>query len=104
MFSGINLASGGAPVEYGNALSAVLPLETKEQSTVNKIGVNASITRTWTSFNNEADFLQKPVAAFAVEATKDEVVIPCSGLPKGTYQKCSFALDESLTMEIKLTH
>lgn len=43
MFSGINLASGGAPVEYGNALSAVLPLETKDQSTVNKTGVNASI-------------------------------------------------------------
>ena len=36
-------------------------------------------------FNNEADFLQKPVAAFAVEAVKGEVVIPCNGLPKGTY-------------------
>ena len=36
-------------------------------------------------FNSEADYLQKPVAAFAVEATKGEVVIPCSGLPKGTY-------------------
>ena len=46
MFSGINLASGGAPVEYGNALSAVLPLETKDQSTVNKTGVNASIVGT----------------------------------------------------------
>lgn len=43
MFSGINLASGGAPIEYGNALSAVLPLETKDQSTVDKTGVNASI-------------------------------------------------------------
>ena len=95
-------------------------------------------------FNSEADFLQKPVAAFAVEATKDEVVIPCSGLPQGTYaitlfhdlndngymdtgsmgiptedygfsnnakpvmgppsfEKCSFTLEEELTMEIKLT-
>lgn len=36
-------------------------------------------------FNSEADFLQKPVAAFAVEAVQGEVVIPCSGLPKGTY-------------------
>ena len=36
-------------------------------------------------FNNEDDFLQKPVAAFAVEAVKGEVVIPCNGLPKGTY-------------------
>ena len=26
MFSGVNLASGGAPLEYGEALSAVLPL------------------------------------------------------------------------------
>lgn len=43
MFSGVNLASGGAPQEYGEALSAVLPLETKDYSRVNKVGVNASI-------------------------------------------------------------
>ena len=30
MFSGVNLASGGASQEYGEALSAVLPLETKD--------------------------------------------------------------------------
>lgn len=29
MFSGVNLESGGAPLEYGDALSAVLPLETR---------------------------------------------------------------------------
>ncbi|MCD8182071.1 MAG: TonB-dependent receptor plug domain-containing protein [Bacteroides sp.] len=43
MFSGVNLASGGAPLEYGEALSAVLPLETKDYSKVNKVGVNASV-------------------------------------------------------------
>ena len=43
MFNGINLASGGAPLEYGQALSAVLPLETKDESPVTKLGVNASI-------------------------------------------------------------
>ena len=43
MFSGVNLASGGAPLEYGQALSAVLPLETKDESPVTKLGVNASI-------------------------------------------------------------
>ena len=43
MFSGINLALGGAPSEYGGALSAVLPLETKDHSTINKLGLNASI-------------------------------------------------------------
>ena len=43
MFSGVNLASGGASQEYGEALSAVLPLETKDYSKVNKVGVNASI-------------------------------------------------------------
>ena len=43
MFSGVNLASGGAPLEFGEALSAVLPLETKDKSLVNKLGVNASI-------------------------------------------------------------
>ncbi|MBQ8225651.1 MAG: TonB-dependent receptor plug domain-containing protein [Bacteroides sp.] len=43
MFSGVNLASGGAPQEYGEALSAVLPLETKDYSRVNKLGLNASV-------------------------------------------------------------
>lgn len=43
MFSGVNLASGGASQEYGEALSAVLPLETKDKSPINKLGVNASI-------------------------------------------------------------
>ncbi|MDO4165155.1 MAG: TonB-dependent receptor plug domain-containing protein [Bacteroides sp.] len=43
MFSGVNLASGGASQEYGEALSAVLPLETKDSSNVNKLGVNASV-------------------------------------------------------------
>ena len=43
MFSGVNLASGGAPQEDGAALSAVLPLETKDYSKVDKVGVNASV-------------------------------------------------------------
>lgn len=43
MFSGVNLASGGASQEYGEALSAVLPLETKDYSKVSKVGVNASV-------------------------------------------------------------
>lgn len=43
MFSGVNLASGGASQEYGEALSAVLPLETKDYSKVDKVGVNASV-------------------------------------------------------------
>lgn len=36
-------------------------------------------------FASEADFMRKPVAAFAVPATQGEVVIPCQGLPEGTY-------------------
>lgn len=43
LFSGVNFASGGAPLEYGGALSAILPLETKDYSTVDKLGLNASI-------------------------------------------------------------
>ena len=43
MFGGISLASGGAPLEYGQALSAVLPLETKDSSPINKLGLNASV-------------------------------------------------------------
>ena len=42
MFSGVNLASGGAPLEYGEALSAVLPMETKDHSDFNKLGMNFS--------------------------------------------------------------
>jgi hypothetical protein len=42
MFSGINLATGGASLEYGDALSAVLPLQTKDRSPINKVGLNAS--------------------------------------------------------------
>lgn len=42
MFSGVSLESGGAPLEYGEALSAVLPLETKDKSPINKWGINAS--------------------------------------------------------------
>lgn len=43
LFEGINLSTGGAPSEYGQALSAVLPLETKDKSLVNKLGINASV-------------------------------------------------------------
>ncbi len=42
MFSGINLSTGGQPQEYGEALSAVLPLETKDHSRINKLGINLS--------------------------------------------------------------
>jgi TonB-dependent Receptor Plug Domain. len=42
MFSGINLATGGAPLEYGDALSAALPLDTKDKSVINKLGINLS--------------------------------------------------------------
>ena len=43
MFSGVNLASGGASQEYGEALSAALPLETKDYSPLDKLGVNVSV-------------------------------------------------------------
>lgn len=43
MFNGVNLSSGGASLEFGEALSAVLPLETKDYSRVNKLGMNASV-------------------------------------------------------------
>lgn len=42
MFSGINLSTGGYSQEYGEALSAVLPLETKDNSPINKWGINPS--------------------------------------------------------------
>ena len=42
MFSGINLSTGGHSQEYGEALSAVLPLETKDDSPINKVGMSPS--------------------------------------------------------------
>lgn len=42
MFSGINLSTGGHSQEYGEALSGVLPLETKDNSPVNKLGISPS--------------------------------------------------------------
>ena len=42
MFSGINLSTGGHSQEYGEALSAVLPLETKDNSQINKVGISPS--------------------------------------------------------------
>ena len=42
MFSGINLSTGGHSQEYGEALSAVLPLETKDNSRINKVGISPS--------------------------------------------------------------
>lgn len=46
LFSGISLASGGASLEYGDALSAVLPLETKDRSSKDKLGTNLSTVGT----------------------------------------------------------
>lgn len=43
LFEGINLTTCGAPSEYGQALSAVLPLESKDYSLVDKLGLNASV-------------------------------------------------------------
>lgn len=42
MFEGINFSSGGYPQEYGDGLSAVLPLFTKDESKLTKWGVNPS--------------------------------------------------------------
>jgi hypothetical protein len=42
MFSGIHFSSGGFSQEYGDALSAVLPLTTKDESLLTKWGVNPS--------------------------------------------------------------
>lgn len=42
MFSGVNLSTGGYSQEYGEALSAVLPLETKDHSPVSKLGLSPS--------------------------------------------------------------
>jgi hypothetical protein len=42
MFEGINFSSGGYSQEYGDGLSAVLPLYTKDHSKLTKWGVNPS--------------------------------------------------------------
>jgi len=42
LFKGINLSLGGYDSEYGQALSSVLPMETKDVSSNTKLGVNAS--------------------------------------------------------------
>ncbi|MDR1356130.1 MAG: TonB-dependent receptor [Tannerellaceae bacterium] len=42
MFEGINFSSGGYSQEYGDGLSAVLPLYTKDESRLSKAGVNPS--------------------------------------------------------------
>ncbi|MDR1343863.1 MAG: TonB-dependent receptor [Tannerellaceae bacterium] len=44
MFEGINFSSGGYSQEYGDGLSAVLPLFTKDESKLSKWGVNPSTT------------------------------------------------------------
>ena len=42
MFEGINFSTGGYSSEYGQGLSSVLPLSTKDISPITKIGVNPS--------------------------------------------------------------
>lgn len=42
MFDGINFSTGGYSAEYSDALSAVLPLYTKDESNISKIGINPS--------------------------------------------------------------
>lgn len=42
MFEGINFSSGVYSQEYGDGLSAVLPLFTKDESNLSKIGINPS--------------------------------------------------------------
>ncbi|MFA9372484.1 MAG: carboxypeptidase-like regulatory domain-containing protein [Labilibaculum antarcticum] len=42
LFQGINLSLGGYDSEYGQALSSVLPMETKDVASSTKFGVNAS--------------------------------------------------------------
>lgn len=44
MFEGINFSSGGYSQEYGDGLSAVLPLFTKDESKLSKWGINPSTT------------------------------------------------------------
>jgi len=42
IFKGINLSLGGYELEYGQALSSVLPMETKDVSGESKLGINFS--------------------------------------------------------------
>ncbi len=42
LFKGINFSLGGYDIEYGQALSSVLPMDTKDISTNTKIGINIS--------------------------------------------------------------
>lgn len=42
LFKGINFSLGGYDLEYGQALSSVLPMETKDVSSGTKLGVNVS--------------------------------------------------------------
>jgi hypothetical protein len=42
LFKGINLSLGGYETEYGQALSAILPMDTKDVSSDSKLGVNVS--------------------------------------------------------------
>lgn len=43
LFKGINFSLGGYSGEYGNALSSVLPMETTDMSTSDKLGISASL-------------------------------------------------------------
>lgn len=43
LFEGINFAAGGYSQEYGDGLSAVLPLYTKDKSEITKCGISPSI-------------------------------------------------------------
>lgn len=42
IFKGVNLSLGGYELEYGQALSAILPMETKDVSGSSKLGINFS--------------------------------------------------------------
>jgi hypothetical protein len=42
LFKGINFSTGGYESEYGQALSAVLPMDTKDVTLENKLGINVS--------------------------------------------------------------
>lgn len=43
LFKGMNFSLGGYSAEYGQALSAVLPMETTDRQTADKLGVSASL-------------------------------------------------------------
>lgn len=42
IFKGVNLSLGGYELEYGQALSSILPMETKDVSGASKLGINFS--------------------------------------------------------------